>query len=182
MRSGRVPRVPPDTAARRDDQGSVLIFALVVMILSATLVAALMFYTQSSLKSQRSYKVRTERADRAEDAMGLMIAVMRRPQGLVTPDGQLEARANVLGCASGCGTADGTPVVRTYDVVTVTCTPVSGSGAVKANGTFTDRTVTCTTTEPSSSAPFHFRLRFVDQGGVNLGQSVQVVDNDFGDP
>ena len=177
-----VRRVQPDTTPRLDERGSVLLFALVVMILSGTLVAGLMFYAQSSVKSQRSYKVRTERSDRAEDAMGLMIAVMRRPQGLVTPDGQLEARTNVLGCASGCGTADGTPVVRTYKVVTVTCTAASGSGAVKANGTYSDRTVTCTTTEPSAPAPFHFRLRFVDLGGVNLGQSVQVVDNDFGDP
>lgn len=163
--------------ARRGEAGSVLVMVLVVMMLSATLVAALVAHADNSVRSEAAFKSRPDRVGRAEDAMAFMIAAIRvpaltPPATTAPPDGSLQSRTGLLGL-------DGTTASRTYSGFTVTCTGNSGSGALTTDGTYADRTVTCTDGDGSAAGPYHFVLRIVDDGGTNLGQSTQVLSSDF---
>ena len=157
--------------ARRGEDGSVLVIALVVMILAMSMVAALMSYAATSVRSEKGYTARTQRVEQVQDALSFMMAAMRTPIASTNlPDGSIQPRTGLLGL-------DGSTTNRTYAGFAVTCTGDSGSGGLNANGTYDDRSVTCSATP--SAVVYHFQLHFVDDGGTNLGQEVQVRGDDF---
>ena len=154
-----------------------MILVLVIMMLSMTLVAALLVHAGVSVRTEGNYKVRTERLGHAEDAMAFTLSVLRHPAAgspgtTLAPDGSLQDRTNLLGLA-------GTTLVRTSAGFTVTCTGDPGSGIRTADGTYADRSVTCT--DQQGAITYHFQATILDVGGTNLGSAVQVRTADFDD-
>jgi hypothetical protein len=155
---------------RWGERGASLLLALVVVMLSSTMLVGLLVFTQTSLHTTTSYRDRTDRVQQAEDALSFTTAVMRRPAGLPdNPNGSVQPRTGLLGL-------DGNPpVVRTDGSMTVTCTPNAGSGAAEDAESYADRSVSCQVVS-GSTVVIDANVVFVDLNGTDLGSSVQLLN------
>lgn len=138
------------------ERGASLIIVLAIMIIGALTIAALITYSQSSLRAATAYRSRTDQVQGASDAVDLAIAEIRTDR----------AR----------GAAAGTPSITvTYGAATATCDAEAGSGAPNPIGGFGDRTVKCVGTITGSPL-VRTRVQILDRNGDEPGAEIQVLD------
>lgn len=164
-------RLTDDREQSHREQGSALIIALVVLVLASTILAAVLTYTTTSLRTTRRYRDRTDQLQVANDAVEATIAAIRRPAGLAeTADGSMQSRTDLLG-------TEGSPAVsREYHGYTSTCTAQPGSGVKAADDTYADRKVICIASDANGKKVLKVTISFTDQRGTSLGSAVEVLE------
>ena len=137
-----------------DERGATLLFVMAIMLLGSLVIAALLGYTQVSLRASKSYRSRTEQVQAASDAVDLAVAEIRhdRTKGV-----------------------EGSTVTADYDPGTATCEGEPGSGEADPIGGHVDRTVSCVG-KISGRTIVQTRIRFLDRGGDEPGAEIQVLD------